>query len=105
MHATVDARALRNALRRLKPRAGRLRSLRESSIGITAGGNALVLLGTLASSGSVPAVVHQGGSARIPLEPAIKLLATYAKGASVVLRSEPGKFWFDRFNFTTAGEL
>jgi hypothetical protein len=103
MHATVDAHALRSALGRLKPRAGRLRSLRETDIEMTAGGNALVLLGTLDSSASVPAVVHQGGSARIPLDSAIRLLATYAKGTSVALRSEPGKLWFDRFSFTTAG--
>ncbi len=103
MHATVDAHALRNALRRLKPRVGRLRSLREGSIEITAGGDTLVLSGTLDSSASVTAVVYQGGSARVPLESSIRLLATCAKGANVVLRSEPGKFWFDRFSFNTAG--
>ena len=93
MHATVDAQALRDALRRLQPRSGRLRSIHETSTQMTAGGAALVLLGTLDSSASVPAVVHQGGSAKIPLEPSIRLLTTYAKGTNVVLRSEPEKLW------------
>ncbi len=99
MHATVDAQALRNALLRLKPRTGRFRSLREPAIEINAGGTAVVLVGTLDSGASITAVVHQAGSASIPLEAAIRLLSTYSKGASVMIRSEPGKVWFDKLSF------
>ncbi len=101
MRVTVDAHALRNALGRLKPRTSRFRSLREAGVEITVEGDALVLSGTLDSQASVPAAVDQGGAARIPLTPAIRLLGTYGKGASVVIWAEPGKVWFDRFAFIT----
>jgi hypothetical protein len=48
MYATVDAHALRNALLRLKPRRSRFRSLHEPSVEVTAGGTALVMMGTAA---------------------------------------------------------
>ncbi|MBU8976887.1 hypothetical protein JI752_012105 [Lysobacter sp. MMG2] len=104
MHATVDAHALRTALLRLKPRRSRFRSLHEPSVEVTAGGTALVMMGTLDSSASVAAVVSQAGTAHIPLEAVSRLLATYAKGTSVVIRSEPGKVWFDKFSLTSTGE-
>ena len=95
MLATVDALALRLALKRLKPRS-RFRSMREPTIEITAGGDALVLVGTLETSASVAADITQAGSARIPLDAAIKLLSTYPKGSKVILRTEPSAIWFDK---------
>lgn len=71
---------------------------------MTAGGEALVVMGTLDSSASVETVVSQAGSAHIPLEAVTRLLSTYAKGTSVVIRSEPGKVWFDKFSFACTGE-
>lgn len=66
---------------------------------MNAGGSALVLIGTLDNGASVAAAVHQAGSASVPLESAIRLLTTYPKGATVVIRSEPGKVWFDKLSF------
>lgn len=55
MHATVGAHVLRTVLLRLKPRCGCFRSMYEPSVGAAAGGTALVMMGTLDSSASVPA--------------------------------------------------
>lgn len=104
MHATVDAHALRTALLRLKPRRSRFRSLIEPSVEVAVGGTTLVVMGTLDSSASVAAVVSQPGSVHIPLDAVSRLLATYAKGASVVIRSEPGKVWFDKLSLASTGE-
>ena len=99
MKITVDAAALKLALKRLKP-SRRYKSMQESVVTATAGGTSLVVTGTLDSSVSLDAEVHQAGTARIPLGMAIRLLGTYKKGSRIVVCSEPGAVFFDKVRFT-----
>lgn len=99
MKVTIDAHELRQALQRLQP-SRRYKSMQESLVTATAGGSALVITGSLDSSASVDAQVHQAGSASIPLEMAIKLLGTYGKGSRIDVRSEPDAIFFDKVRFS-----
>lgn len=99
MHVIVNALALKHALKRLQP-ARRYKSMQEPTVMATAGGSALVLVGTLESSASVEAVVHNAGSAHIPLNMAIRLLGTYKKGSALTVRAEPDAVFFDNLRFT-----
>lgn len=99
MRATIDTHALREALRRLQP-SRKYKSMRESLVTATAGGSALVITGSLDSSASVAAEVHQAGIAQIPLDMAIKLLGSYKNGSRILVCSEPGAVFFDKVRFT-----
>lgn len=70
----------------------------------TAGGNALILAGTLDSSASVEAIVTQAGTTQLPLEAALRLMATYPKRSQVVVRAEPGAVWFDKLRVPVPGD-
>lgn len=99
MHIVVDALGLKQALKRLQPRT-KYKSMQEPSVTATAGGSALILAGSLDSSASINAVVHEAGATPIPLGMAIQLLGTYGKGSTVTIRSEPGAVFFDKLRFT-----
>lgn len=99
MNVTIDAHALKQALKRLQP-GRRYKAMQESTVTATAGGTALVIIGSLDNSVSVEAAVHQAGSTQIPLAGAIKLLGTYKKGSAVVVHSEPDAVFFDKLRFS-----
>ena len=99
MKITVDAAALKLALKRLQP-SRRYKSMQESVVTATAGGASLIITGTLDSSASIDAEVHQAGIARIPLGLAIRLLETYKNGSRILVCSEPGAVFFDKVKFT-----
>lgn len=98
MNVTVDANELKMALRRLQP-ARRYKSMREDKVTATAGGNALVLMGTLDSSASITANVLQAGTAALSIDQAIKLLGTYGKSSTVTVRKEADALYFDKLRF------
>lgn len=95
MQVTVDAQAFAAALKRLRP-SRKYQSMQEGLITATAGGSALVLMGTLDNSASLDAVVAQAGSTPLPLEAALRLMASYPKRSQVVIRAEAGSVWFDK---------
>lgn len=70
--------------------------MQERMITATAGGNALILAGALESSASVDAIVARAGTTPMPLEAALRLMATYPQRSQVVVRAEPGAVWFDK---------
>lgn len=74
---------MKDALVRLKPRAGRYRSLREPVIQGHAQGKRLYLAGTLDNTSDLPCRVETPGNGLIPLKQALAVLGTYPKGALV----------------------
>ena len=104
MKAQVSAHELKDALKRLKPRA-KYRSMHESHVTATAGGGSLVLLGTLDNSASLAAMVAAPGRGIIPLDSAIRVLSTYDKKSSVVIRAAAGELWIDQLRFIVPSRL
>lgn len=99
MRAMVDAQAFRKALATLRPKNRQFKRIREPSVRVTSTEKGLVFMGTLDSTAMVDAEVVELGETAIPLEPIYRLLATYAKGAKVLVRTEGERVYVDRLSF------
>lgn len=99
MRAMVDAQALRKALAALRPKNRQFKGIREPSVRVMSSPNGLVFIGTLASTAMVDAEILESGETTIPLEPIYRLLATYAKGAKVLVHVDGGRIYIDRLSF------
>ena len=96
MRAIVEAKALRDVLKGMKPRSDRIKIMRDPVARVTAGGTSIVLLGEFENSSSVAAEVLAAGAGVIPIRTAVDVLAPYPKKANVEIRSEEGAFWIDK---------
>jgi hypothetical protein len=99
MKAAIDAQALRKTLAALRPKNRRFKSIREPAIRVISAPDRLVFIGTLASTSMVEAEIFEPGETCLPLEPIYRLLATYAKGARVVMETRGGRVYIDRLSF------
>lgn len=101
MRVVVNVNDFIAVLKMMKPKLAKGKALRDPTVKLTAGGQAVELLGEFENSTSVPAEVLEPGACVISLNPVIRVLSTYPKKAKVELKSETGAFWIDKMRLSS----
>jgi hypothetical protein len=101
MRVVVNVDDLIAALKTMKPKLARGKALRDPTVKLTAGGQAVELLGEFENSTSAPAEVLEPGACVISLNTVIRVLSTYPKKAKIKLRSESGAYWIDKMRLSS----